>query len=67
LSRDITNSIDETDNIKAKRILRDLETEILDLQESSEQVSEYRLDYLRKEYELRLAQIALEEAQNAKN
>jgi hypothetical protein len=47
--------------------LRELEAEILELQESSTQVSEYRLGYLRKEYELRLAQIALEEAQNAKN
>jgi hypothetical protein len=44
-----------------------LEAEILDLQESSTQVSEHRLGYLRKEYDLRVAQIALEEAQNAKN
>jgi hypothetical protein len=30
-------------------------------------MSEYDLEYLQKKYDLRLAEIALEEAQNAKN
>jgi hypothetical protein len=66
LNRDIINSIDETDNVKAKRALRDLQEEINELQESNTQMSQYDLDHLRKKYELRLAEIALEEAQNAK-
>lgn len=67
LTRDIMNSIDETDNVKAKRALRDLQEEITALQESDKKMSQYDLDYLRKKYELRVAEIALEEAQNAKS
>lgn len=67
LNRDIVNSIDETDNVKAKKELRDLQEEITALQESDAQMSQYDLDYLRAKYELRLAEIALEEAQNAKS
>ena len=67
LNRDIMKSMDETDNIKAKRMLRDLQEEINELQESNVQMSEYDLEYLRAKYELRLAEIALEEAQNAKS
>ena len=67
LNRDITNSIDNTDNVKAKKALRDLQKEIVELQESDVQMSEYDLKHLRAKYELRLAEIALEEAQNAKS
>lgn len=67
LNRDIVNSMDETDNIRAKKVLRELQEEINELQESDTEMSEYDLDYLRKKYELRLAEIALEEAQNAKS
>ena len=67
LNRDIMKSMDETDNIKAKRMLRDLQEEINELQESNVQMSEYDLEHLRAKYELRLAEIALEEAQNAKS
>ena len=67
LNRDITNSIDNTDNVKAKKALRDLQKEIVELQESDVQMSEYDLEHLRAKYELRLAEIALEEAQNAKS
>ena len=67
LNRDITNSIDDTDNIKAKKALRDLQKEIVALQEDDVQMSEYDLEHLRAKYELRLAEIALEEAQNAKS
>lgn len=67
LTRDIGKSIDETDNLKAKQALRDLQKEINDLQKDGIQLSEYDIDMLNKKYELQLAQIALEEAQNAKS
>ena len=67
LIRDINKSIDETDNVKAKRELRDLEQDIAAIYESEEEVSKYQVDHMRAQYELKLAQIALEEAQNAKS
>ena len=67
LNRDIMKSMDETDNIKAKQALRDLQEEINELQEGNVQMSEYDLEHLRAKYDLRLAEIALEEAQNAKS
>ena len=67
LNRDLTNSIDSTDSIKAKQSLRDLQEEINELQQSDTEMSQHDLEYLRKKYELRLAEIALEEAQNAKS
>jgi transposase len=67
LNRDISKSLDETDNIKAKKALRDLQKEINDLQNSNVQMTEYDLEHLRAKYELRLAEIALEEAQDAKS
>ena len=67
LNRDITNSIDNTDNIKGKRELMKLQEEINALQESNTEMSQYEVDQLRAKYDLRLAEIALEEAQNAKS
>ena len=67
LNRDINNSIDLTGNVKAKQALRDLQVEINELQASDTKMSEYDLKYLRQKYNLRLAEIALEEAQNAKS
>lgn len=67
LNRQITNSIDETDNVRAKNELAKLQKEILELSESDAEVSEYQIEYLQKQYDLRLAQIALEDAQNAKS
>ena len=67
LNRDITNSIDTTDSIKGKRELYKLQQELLALQEDGVQVTHYESDELRARYELRLAEIALEEAQNAKS
>ena len=67
LNRDLNKSIDSTDSIKGKQALRDLQEEINALQESDAEMSEYDLEYLRKKYELRVAEIALEEAQNAKS
>ena len=67
LNRDLNKSIDSTDSIKGKQALRDLQEEINRLQESDAEMSQYDLDYLRKKYDLRVAEIALEEAQNAKS
>lgn len=67
LNRDLVNSIDDTDSIRAKERLRDLQAEINALQESNTQMTQYEVDELRARYELRLAEIALEEAQNAKS
>lgn len=67
LNRDITNSIDETDNIKAKQELAALQAEINALEESEAQISEYQMENLRRRYELKLAEIALTEAQDAKS
>jgi hypothetical protein len=54
------------DGVKGKQALRDLQKEINDLQKEGVKLSEYDLNHLRAKYELELAQIALEEAQNAK-
>ena len=67
LTRDINKSIDDTDNIASKNKLREIQQEINDLQEAGVELSQYDLDFLRAKYELRLAEIALEDAQNAKN
>ena len=67
LNRDIGNSIDDTDSIRAKQALLELQEEINALEESGAEISKYDLDFLRQKYELRLAEIALEEAQNAKS
>lgn len=67
LNRDLVNSIDNSDSIWAKTRLRDLQQEINDLQESNTKMTQYEVDELRAKYDLRLAEIALEEAQNAKN
>lgn len=67
MTRSIQASINDTDNIKAKQALRDLQKEINEYQTEGVQMTQYEVDYLNKKYELRLAEIALEEAQNAKD
>lgn len=67
LSRDIEKTIDSTDSVKAKRAMRELEAEIAEYQASGKEMSDYELENLQRKYELRLAEIALEEAQNAKS
>lgn len=67
LNRDLTKSIDDTDNVVAKTKLRDLQEEINNLQESNTEMTRYEVDELRARYELRLAEISLEETQNAKS
>lgn len=67
LTRDISKSIDETDNIKGKQKLAELQEEINALEESGAEVSAYQTEDLRRRYELRLAELALQEAQNTKS
>ena len=67
LTRNIANSIDDTDNLKAKKELKKLEEGIQDIQENNTKLSQYDLEALQKRYDLKLAEIALEEAQNAKS
>ena len=67
LTRNIQNQIDNTESVSAKQALRELQEEVNGLQENSVEMSAYDLEYLQKKYDLRLAEIALEEAQNAKS
>ena len=67
LSRDINKTIDDTDIISGKQKLKKLLGQINDLQEDGNEMSKYDLEYLQKTYDLRLAEIELEEAQRAKN
>ena len=67
LNRDINNSIDDTDSLAGKQKLKKLLGEINELQADGVKMSEYDLEYLQAEYDLRLAEIALEEAQRAKD
>jgi len=67
LNRDINKSIDDTDNIKNKKALRDLQKEINKLQEHSGEISEYDLENARRRYELELAKLQLEESSSIKD
>ena len=67
LNRELQNKIDNTSNLKAKQQLLDMQREITALQESGAQMSKYDLEYLQKKIELQEAQLALEEARNAKS
>ena len=67
LNRDINESLNDTDSIAGKKALRDLQKQINAMQASGVEISKNDLDFLRKRYELRVAEIALEDAQKAKN
>ena len=67
LDRNIKESILDTDNLKSKARLRDLQKEINDLQEEGVDTSAYDLDILQKKYQVELARQALEDAKNAKS
>lgn len=67
INRDIAKQIESTDNLSAQKKLRDFQKEIYDLQNSGKKLSDYDLEYLQKKYDLRVAEIALEDAQNQKN
>ena len=67
LNRELEKSIDDTDNLSAKRRLAEFQKEVLEYQKEGVEMSEYELNHTRARYELLLAEIALEEARNAKN
>lgn len=67
LNRDINKSINDIDSLSGKQKLKKLLEQINDLQEDGNEMSKYDLEYLQKTYDLRLAEIELEEAQRAKN
>lgn len=67
LNRDINKSMNDTESLSGKQKLKKLLEQINDLQEDGNEMSKYDLEYLQKTYDLRLAEIELEEAQRAKN
>lgn len=67
LNREISKSIDSTQSIKGAQELAKIQAEISKLQKSDAKVSKYELENLRKKYDLKLAEIALEEAQKTKS
>ena len=67
LSRSIQADINKIDNVAAKTKLRDLMKDINGYYADNVKMSEYELKNLQAQYELRLAEIALEDARNAKS
>lgn len=65
LNRTILQDISKTDNVAAKSKLKDVLEKVNALQDSNAQMSEYELKTLQAKYDLRVAEIALEEAQEA--
>lgn len=66
LTRDIGNSIDDTDNLWSKRELAKLQDEINGKMADGVELTEHDVEELRKRYELKLAEAALEEARDSK-
>jgi len=67
LTRDINKSMNELDSLRSNQKLASLLDEINEKRNSGVKMSEYELDTLQRKYNLRLAEIALEEAQNSKD
>lgn len=66
LIRQINNSIADKNNITGAKELAELADEVTKKQEKGVKLSQYDVDLLNAKYQLTLAQIALEEAQNNK-
>lgn len=66
LTRSITNSIDETDNLATKESLRDLQEEINQISNEDVKLSEYDLEVLQKRFELEQARANWQDAQISK-
>ena len=66
LMRTANKALDETDNAVAKQKLKNFIEETKSLQNNTK-LSEYELEIQKAKYDLLLAEIALEEAQNAKS
>lgn len=67
MTRDLNDKIDSTSNVRAQKELLKYQKELNGLLESDQKMSSYDLDYLQKKLDLKLAEIALDEAQNAKS
>ena len=67
LNRKLQKDLDKTDSKKAQKELLAMQEEIAAYQASGVEMSERDLQALQKKYDLKLAEIALEEAQNAKS
>lgn len=67
MTRDLNDKIDSTSNVRAQKELLKYQKELNNLLESDQEMSSYDLDYLQKKLDLKLAEIALDEAQNAKS
>lgn len=67
LNRNIQADINKIDNVAEKTKLRDLMKDINGYYADNVKMSEYELKNLQAQYELRLAEIALEDARNAKS
>lgn len=67
LNRSIQADINKVDSVVAKNKLRDLMKDINGYYADNVKMSEYELKNLQAQYELRLAEIALEDARNAKS
>lgn len=67
MTRDLNDKIDNTSNVRAQKELLKYQKELNGLLESDQKMSSYDLDYLQKKLDLKLAEIALDEAQNAKS
>ena len=67
LTRDLETQIDNTSNVRAQKELLKFQKEINGILQSDKKLSEYDIDYLQKKYDLKLAEIALEDTQNAKS
>ena len=67
MTRDLNDKIDSTSNVRAQKELLKYQKELNGLLESDQEMSAYDLDYLKKKLDLKLAEVALDEAQNAKS
>lgn len=66
MNRDLEKKMDETTNLKAKEKLAKFQEQILKYAKEGVKMSEYDLEIMQKQYDLEVAKIALEEAQNNK-
>ena len=64
LNRDIQKEIDDTNSLRNKKALRDMQKELNDLQEQGVKLSQYDVDAARKRFELEMARQAIEDARN---
>ena len=67
LTRQINQDIDASNNLHVKQELRDLAQEIAEIEASGVEMSKYDLENLQRRYELKKAELALEEANGAKS